>query len=64
MVKMHHQFIHIVHYFFSKFREDLKKEATGHDVERRLEKEFPAWFRSQVSSVLIFFSYTSLLIFF
>ena len=32
----------------SKFRRELDKEG-GHDVEKRLEKEFPAWFRSHVS---------------
>ena len=39
---------HIVNCVCSKFRGELDKEG-GHDVEKRLEKEFPAWFRSHVS---------------
>jgi len=38
----------IVNCVCSKFRGELDKEG-GHDVEKRLEKEFPAWFRSHVS---------------
>jgi len=34
--------------YLSEFREELEKEG-GHDVDNRLEKEFPAWFRSHVS---------------
>ncbi|XP_066341736.1 uncharacterized protein [Miscanthus floridulus] len=33
--------------YLSKFREELEKEG-GHDIESRLEKEFPAWFRSHI----------------
>ena len=58
-----------MNYVCSKFREELEKEG-GHDVENRLEKEFPAWFRSHVSgskfifnficSPALFFSYISI----
>jgi hypothetical protein len=39
---------HIVNCLRRKFKEELEKQG-GHDVESRLEKEFPAWFRSHVS---------------
>jgi len=35
----------------SKFRQQLEEEG-GHDVENRLEKEFPAWFRNHVSGFI------------
>ena len=44
----------------SKFREELEKEG-GHDVEKRLEKEFPAWFRSHVSGSRFIFNFICVL---